>query len=74
MDLHYPISDVPEFGTPTQVADGVYWLRMPLPFTLDHINLYVLRDGDGWTLIDTGIRGPETMASPDTETTAQLTL
>ena len=62
MDLHYPISDVPEFGTPTQVADGVYWLRMPLPFTLDHINLYVLRDGDGWTLIDTGIRGPETMA------------
>ncbi len=62
MDLQYPISAIPDFGTPTKVAEGVYWLRMPLPFTLDHINLYLLRDGDGWTLVDTGIRGPETMA------------
>lgn len=62
MDLHYPIAPIPQFGTPTEVAEGVYWLRMPLPFMLDHINLYLLRDGDGWTLVDTGIRGPETLA------------
>jgi glyoxylase-like metal-dependent hydrolase (beta-lactamase superfamily II) len=62
MDLQYPISDIPNFGRPTWVAEGVYWLRMPLPFALDHINLYLLRDGDGWTIVDTGIRGAETMA------------
>jgi glyoxylase-like metal-dependent hydrolase (beta-lactamase superfamily II) len=37
-----------------QVADGVYWIRMPLPFALDHINLWLLRDGDGWVIVDTG--------------------
>ena len=62
MDLHYPFNEPPPHGEPTLVADGVYWLRMPLPFTLDHINLYLLRDGAGWTIVDTGIRGPETMA------------
>ena len=36
------------------VAAGVYWLRMPLPFALDHINLWLLEDGDAWTLVDTG--------------------
>ena len=36
------------------VADGVFWLRMPLPFQLDHINLWLLDDGDAWTLVDTG--------------------
>ena len=36
------------------MAEGVWWIRMPLPFALDHINLWVLEDGDGWTLVDTG--------------------
>ena len=36
------------------VADGVFWLRMPLPFELDHINLWLLDDGAGWTLVDSG--------------------
>jgi glyoxylase-like metal-dependent hydrolase (beta-lactamase superfamily II) len=40
-----------------EVADGVFWLRMPLPFRLDHINLYLLRDGEGWVIVDTGVRG-----------------
>ena len=38
-----------------EIADGVLWLRMPLPFALDHVNLYVLRDGESWTLVDTGM-------------------
>jgi len=62
MELHYPFEHAPPQGEPTPVAEGVYWLRMPLPFSLDHINLYLLRDGDGWTLVDTGLRGPETLA------------
>ncbi len=45
---------VPNPGAPMAVAEGVYWLRMPLPFELDHINLWLLDDGAAWTLVDTG--------------------
>ena len=38
-----------------EVAPGVLWVRMALPFLLDHVNLYLLEDGPGWMLIDTGI-------------------
>jgi glyoxylase-like metal-dependent hydrolase (beta-lactamase superfamily II) len=38
-----------------EVAPGIRWLRMPLPMALDHINLYLLEDDDGWWIIDTGI-------------------
>lgn len=37
------------------VGEGIYLLRMPLPFRLNHINLYLLEDSDGWYLIDTGL-------------------
>lgn len=42
-------------GEAREVAPGVHWLRMPLPFKLDHINLWLLEDGDGWTIVDSGI-------------------
>jgi len=54
MSLHYPFPQVPENGQLIEVADGVFWLRMPLPFQLDHINLWLLRDGNGWVIVDTG--------------------
>jgi glyoxylase-like metal-dependent hydrolase (beta-lactamase superfamily II) len=54
MSLHYPHAEPPAPGELVEVAAGIFWLRMPLPFQLDHINLWLLRDGDGWTLIDTG--------------------
>lgn len=58
--LHYPLGDhLPDPGRATGVADGVHWIRMPLPFALDHINLWLLRDEidgrQGWTVIDCGI-------------------
>ena len=58
--LQYPFGEtMPEPGTRQEVAPGVYWLRMPLPFALDHINLWLLRDRidgrDGWTIVDCGI-------------------
>jgi glyoxylase-like metal-dependent hydrolase (beta-lactamase superfamily II) len=53
---------LPVVGRPYEVADGVYLLRMPLPFRLDHINLYILAAPDGWTLIDCGLNNAETMA------------
>ena len=45
---------IPAPGESIAVAQGVRWIRMPLPFALDHINLWLLEDGDGWTLVDTG--------------------
>jgi glyoxylase-like metal-dependent hydrolase (beta-lactamase superfamily II) len=54
MSMHYPHALPPAAGERIEVAPGVFWLRMPLPFQLDHINLWLLRDGDGWTIVDTG--------------------
>ncbi len=54
--LYYPHGRwTPEPGKLHPVSDGVFWLRMPLPFSLDHINLWVLDDGDGWAIVDTGL-------------------
>jgi glyoxylase-like metal-dependent hydrolase (beta-lactamase superfamily II) len=53
--LQYPWPDTPHPGTTLEVAPGVRWLSMPLPFQLDHINLWLLDDEGGCTLVDTGI-------------------
>ncbi|WP_244515842.1 MBL fold metallo-hydrolase [Pacificibacter marinus] len=45
----------PAHGTVTELARGVFWARMPLPIALDHVNVYVLDGGDGWTVVDTGV-------------------
>jgi glyoxylase-like metal-dependent hydrolase (beta-lactamase superfamily II) len=60
LQLDYPFGDtLVEPGRAREVAPGVYWVRMPLPFALDHINLWLLRDEidgkQGWTVIDCGI-------------------
>lgn len=46
-----------------EVAPGVLWLRMPMPFALSHINLWALRDGEGWAIVDTGLQTPDTAAA-----------
>ncbi|MBP6725431.1 MAG: MBL fold metallo-hydrolase, partial [Halioglobus sp.] len=43
----------PAPGQPERIAEGVYWVRFPMPMSLDHINLWLLQDGDGWTVVDT---------------------
>lgn len=65
--LEYPLGDtLAQPGDPLGLADGVYWIRMPLPFVLDHINLWLLRDRidgrDGWTIVDCGVARPEVKA------------
>jgi glyoxylase-like metal-dependent hydrolase (beta-lactamase superfamily II) len=57
--LTYPVTEPPAPGTVTAVAPGVYWLRMPLPFVLNHINLWLLDDMDGWTIVDCGFATDE---------------
>ena len=58
--LEYPFSSKPALGETIEVAPGVLWIRMTLPYTLNHINLWALEDGDGWAIVDTGVRDKET--------------
>lgn len=60
---NYLFEGEPALGETMEVAPGLHWLRMPLPFKLDHINLWLLEDGDGWTAIDTGIATDECKAA-----------
>jgi glyoxylase-like metal-dependent hydrolase (beta-lactamase superfamily II) len=60
--LEFPFRDAPAPGTVRQVAPGVHWLRMALPFALDHINLWLLEDQGGWTMVDTGLGDGPTRA------------
>jgi len=53
--ISYPFEHAPEPATILEVAPSVYWLRMPLPFALNHINLWMVEEDDGWTIIDTGL-------------------
>lgn len=53
--LSYPFTPPATDGSVVEVAPGILWLRQPMPMSLDHINVYLLRDGDGWTLVDTGL-------------------
>ena len=64
--LEYPHAAPPAPGETLQVPPGVHWLRMPLPFALDHINLWLLEDEIGgepcWTFVDCGIGDDATRA------------
>jgi glyoxylase-like metal-dependent hydrolase (beta-lactamase superfamily II) len=53
--LRYEFEARPATGESMQVLPGIFWLRMPLPFALSHINLWLLEDSGGWSVIDTGV-------------------
>ncbi len=58
--LSFPHGAPPSSGTVATVAPGVKWLRMPLPFALDHINLWLLEEHEGWVIVDSGLNTEET--------------
>lgn len=58
-DLDYLPGDPPAPGQALRIADGPWWLRMPLPMELNHINLWLLEDGDSCTVVDTGLAAEE---------------
>lgn len=64
--IRTPFEEAPAPGEAIEVAEGVLWLRVPLPMALDHVNCYALRDSDGWTLIDTGLDTKRTRAQWET--------
>lgn len=53
--INFPWAEPPGEGTATELAEGVLWIRLPLPMVLNHINVYALDDGDSWTIVDTGV-------------------
>ncbi len=62
-DLEFPLGDArPGAAETIEIAPGIHWLRMPLPFQLNHINLWLLEDGDGFVIVDTGLKLEETRA------------
>jgi len=62
-DLRYLYPQAPAAGSGKEIFPGIHWLRLPLPFDLDHINLWLLKDGEGYTLVDTGMSVGKTRAA-----------
>lgn len=60
--LHFPFDTPPAYGEVLEIADGILWVRVPLPYRLDHVNAYLIKDGANWTIIDTGINTREAIA------------
>jgi len=59
--LVFPLGErAPDLAETIPVAPGIEWVRMPLPFSLKFINVWILDDGDGWTIVDTGLPLKET--------------
>lgn len=58
--LMYPFDGPPEDGDTCEVAPGLFWLRMPLDGRPDHVNIWLLEECDGWTVIDCGINNDRT--------------
>lgn len=61
--LIYPFASPPAPGQVQEVVPGVLWMRLSMPFLLDHINVWALEDGDGWAVVDTGMRTDATLAA-----------
>ena len=59
-ELTYPYATHPTRGSTVEVAQGVRWLTMPMGGSLNHINLYLIEDRDGWYVVDTGLGNEET--------------
>jgi len=61
-DLDYPWPEAQAPGEIRQVAHGIHWLRLKLPLALDHVNVWLLEDGEDWTVVDTGLSDEATKA------------
>ena len=57
-----PFEAPPAEGEAIEVADGVLWMRLPLPMALDHVNVFAFDDPDGWTIVDTGFASKRSRA------------
>jgi glyoxylase-like metal-dependent hydrolase (beta-lactamase superfamily II) len=60
--LTFPFAGPPEPGESIEILPGIRWLRLPLPLKLDHVNVWMLEDGEGLTVVDTGVADGPTVA------------
>ncbi|KIZ45682.1 MULTISPECIES: MBL fold metallo-hydrolase [Rhodopseudomonas] len=65
-DLRYPWESHPGHDQVVEIAPGVLWIRLKLPFRLNHVNIYLLADGDGWAMVDTGFGNDATIEAWET--------
>lgn len=63
--LLFPLPEPPAPGETIEVAPGILWARMPLPLRLNHVNIWLLEERDGWTAVDCGLDTPDTRAAWD---------
>src|SRR3979490_81421 len=61
--LRYPWENHPGPDQVIEVMPGVLWVRLALPFRLNHVNIYLLADGDGWAMVDSGFGNEESIAA-----------
>lgn len=61
--LIYPFDSPPQVGDAMEVVPGVVWMRLPLPFKLNHINVWGLQDDDGWAVVDCGTRTDDALTA-----------
>src|SRR3954462_1945644 len=61
--LRYPWDKHPGPHDVVEIMPGVLWIRLDLPFRLNHVNIYLLADGDGWAMVDTGFGNDATIAA-----------
>lgn len=62
-ELQYPHMEPPQPGTVVEIAPGILWTRVALPFRLNHVNIFLIEDGDGFAVVDTGIADDVTRES-----------
>lgn len=53
--LAHPVPEPPQPGRMIEIAPGILWARLPLPFRLDHVNVYAIDDSNGWAIVDAGL-------------------
>jgi glyoxylase-like metal-dependent hydrolase (beta-lactamase superfamily II) len=61
--LQYPWENPPRADEVVELRPGVLWVRLKLPFRLNHVNIYLLADGDGWAMVDSGFGNEESIAA-----------
>ena len=64
--LKYPFEQPPTAGELVNISEGLYWLRMSIPFQLNHINLWLIEGEKSWAIVDTGVQSDETKKNWET--------
>jgi glyoxylase-like metal-dependent hydrolase (beta-lactamase superfamily II) len=59
-ELRYLHETPPDAGKTIEIAPRLLWLRLPLPFVLNHVNCWLTDNGTSWSIIDTGADRPDT--------------